>query len=134
MAYIARTFEESTDWYGPCPNRAGEFCGNTQKSNLRVAPDGSVLETFTSISFHTDDNGWKEASNLRIGKPSKTKSHSSEEMEAEGCVGLYLIADSTSSMFNGREIDTDVLMEEVVSGQHEPVRPLVLDVLMRKDV
>lgn len=108
MAYIIR-YVCDTEWSGPYPDKAGEFCGN-DPNPARVLGE-----------------------NVRIGRPANCASGTSEEMAARGFVGLYLVADSTGYKGkDARDVDTDILQEEVVTGERSPLRPFVPDVPMKK--
>lgn len=99
MAYIKKFPWNNGLWSGPFPNKRGEFCGNIQSG-----------EKF-------------DATHFRTGRPSNCASGTSKQMSDWGFVGLYLIADSLigqDGYGEMREVYTDMLCEEVVSGQRAP--------------
>lgn len=130
MAYIAKILKTDIEWRGPFPNKAGEFCGNVHKDSLRVSQDGIVIEIKSGdIELN---NAWHSVSNFRAGRPSSTLAKTSEEMEKEGYLGLYLISDliGFSNRFN-KEVETDILLEDVVTGQRKPLYPFNPQVSMK---
>ena len=114
MAYKTKIGE---DWKGPFPNKAGEFCGNASLEGLVLASDKKTVLS-TRIRGKVD--------NLRIGKPSSCPAGTSEEMAARGNVGLYAIRDEP--LEDGAvAVDTDELMEDVVTGKKSASKPFVLE-------
>ena len=110
MAYIARHSIENTEWHGPCPDEAGEFCGNIGRNEIRLEDNSKAIQGME---------------NKRVGRPSDCEAGLSDELIAEGFVGLYLINDSRADIVDHnlcRKVDTDILQEEVVSGQRPPLR------------
>lgn len=102
------------DGKGPYPNKKGEFCGNAQRTLLILAEDGITVEKCSGRTVY----------GKRIGKPSSCKIHiadvtlavTSNQMAKIGYVGLYLTKDQPHSP-EDIEIDTDALLEEVVSSK-----------------
>lgn len=139
MAWINKHYAHSEEWYGPLPNKEGESCGNTLLANLRLGPKNQVLEQLNpnwelrAMGYESEPQ-WLTVKNKRIGRPTNCKAGTSEEMRKWGLVGLYLIADSNQSLGEfGREVDTDELQEEVISGLRPARKPFVPDVPMMKN-
>jgi hypothetical protein len=125
MAYIIKDRGQEK-WRGPYPNKAGEFCGNDERKNLRVTADGTI-EAVAGAEY----GGWHSAKSRRIGRPSNCKMGTSEEMAAQGFVGIYLTADNPHAAVGVvRDVDVDVLQEEVVSGQRPASKPFRPDAPM----
>lgn len=137
MAYIAKLFVTDSEWYGPCPNKIGEFCGNAHRDDLEITLEGLIrkhgslmkgLEGYEGV-------GNTPITNKRIGRPATCPNGSSERMAELGYVGIYLTKDhSLTFPEKEREVDTDLLEEEVVSGQRIPLRPLDPNIPMEKPV
>jgi hypothetical protein len=93
------------------PNDAGEFCGNGRPLDEDLArPLLMHGETPTQgaqrlRAFHAT---------MRYGKPSCCEMGTSDEMAAEGWVGLYLKEDHPRPL-GATTIETDALTEAVVS-------------------
>jgi hypothetical protein len=139
MAWITKHYERSEEWYGPLPNKRGENCGNAALKNLRLGSGGIVLQQYNpswelrTMGYESEPE-WLDVKNKRIGRPTDCPAGKSDEMRQMGMVGLYLIEDSNMSLGQfGREVDTDELQEEVVSGQRAPLKPFKPDVPMMKD-
>ena len=81
MAYMTK------DGKGPYPNRAGEHCGNHLVGSRAYAADGESPEQAAKIQ-----DCW--LATMRFGLPRKCKAGTSEEIVANGWVGLYLKEDS----------------------------------------
>lgn len=98
------------DGKGPYPDKAGEFCGNH-------LPGSPPCLAFNETPREAERHQREWLSRMRFGKPSRCKAGSSEEMAADGCVGLYLKEDRP---LRGMEIamDTKELQDLV-----RPVRP-----------
>ena len=118
MAYIIKV---SGKWLGPCPNKKGEFCINWEVGNTRLRREELEYEKFVEHEFLGNF-----LNNKRQGRPSKSESGTSEQKKWRGFVGLYL-AEDTPVDSSAIEVDTDVLDEEVVSGQRQPLKPFVLE-------
>ncbi len=136
MAYIARHYLASVEWYGPCPNKAGEFCGNSLKKD-KVIEQYLIDNLEQSFHLHL---ATKTEENFYIDKPSACGGRTSDEMAALGYVGKYLKADAVNSealqsfrLGRWTEVDTDALCEEVVSGERLPLRLFQLGVPMQAD-
>jgi len=113
------------EWGGPYPNKQGEYCGNCRASDLKILADGTVREFCDGTTI----------GNFRVGKTSNFYNKSGSEMNPDGFVGLYLVADTDmkkSVLCGYREIDTDILLEEVVAGERLPFRPFLPNVPMRR--
>lgn len=106
---------------GPYPSSVGDFCGNTLKSSLTIAKDGVTILERASLSRF----GFETTTGLRIGRPSNCPAGTSEEMLANGYVGLYLTEEKTLGPHEVA-VDTDVMQEEVVSGQRKARKPLII--------
>jgi len=126
MARIIKTLSTDKKWHGPCPDKSGEFCGNSHKSQLTITPEGIVTNIRSEVGREQE---LIPETNKRIGKPSNCKAGSSQKMEDDGYVGLYLINNSVCNIGTYREIETDALQEEVVSGQRPPAIPFDNSVL-----
>jgi hypothetical protein len=114
MAYISKLLSPDEVWRGPYPNKAGEFCGNIGLSDPDLGRD--VLKT------------------KRLGAPSSCLAGTSIELQAKGMAGLYLLKDQTYlGGYESREVDTDVLCEEVVTGQRPPNKPFLPGVPMANE-
>jgi len=88
MAYM------TADGQGPCPNKAGEYCGN---HNPQYEPICCFHET--PGQARQNERAW--LSDKRFGKPHSCEAGTSEEMAAKGYVGLYLIEDCKWKLRDG---------------------------------
>lgn len=79
MAYMTK------DGLGPYPNKAGEYCGN---HNPKYSQGGEVHWT------------------IRCGRPRPCKAGTTEELEADGWMGLYLKDDSPYSNPGDADVPT----------------------------
>lgn len=103
------------DGKGPYPDKAGEFCGNHRPGSPATCYwDQSPLQAKES------QRHWLAL--MRFGRPSNCKTGTSEEMAAQGWVGLYLKEDRP---LYGREtsVETDELTEPIVAMRMEDIRP-----------
>lgn len=135
MAYIVKINSDKEKWYGPCSNKTGEFCGNAIKDDLEIAPNGTVLNCRRRHHFRYPYHEMSEDITpvKRIGKPSNCKGGSSKQMAKQGFVGLYLLHDHPLNFPDKeREVDTDVLLEEVVTGQRRAKKPFRPNVPIEK--
>lgn len=76
MAYM-------TDGKGPYPNKAGEYCGNHLVGNIACR-----LFDQTQAQANEDQRAW--LATMRFGRPRPSRTITTKELEAHGCVGLYL--------------------------------------------
>lgn len=123
MARIIYELIGDTEWHGPYPNKAGEFCGNVLREALFFEADGeTVREHKWSFSYlMLDDKNVK----FRIRDPVDCQAGSSAEMKSQGYVGLYL-AEDQPQIAAEQDVDTDMFLEEVVSGERPPQKPFCL--------
>jgi hypothetical protein len=95
--------ENENKWQGPFANKAGEWVANHVKNMPHLL-----------------------RKDVRIGKPKWCRGMTSEDLERLGFEGTYLIKDQAitgdPSVFV--EVDTDLLCEEVVSGQRPPTKDI----------
>ena len=140
MAYIMKLGDK---WTGPHPNKAGECCGNMPQNNLSISPDGTITYLYEGFKDHfhffkkcwpasllqESERAWKEVENLRAGKPMSCSAGTSEKMTKMGFVGLYLVSDQSDRLHKTKEVDTDVLQEKIVSGQHSALKPFNINLL-----
>ena len=70
---------------GPYPDKAGEYCGNHLLGGFALALIGQTHE-----DAERDQAAY--LSQMRFGRPRPCKAGTTEEMEAQGMVGLYLKA------------------------------------------
>jgi hypothetical protein len=85
------------EWTGPYPHHAGDYCGNYH-------PDS---QSFASKSV---DKAW--LAKMRFGLPRPCAAGSTEEMKAQGLVGLYLREDEKRLFDWEREIPTPDELKE----------------------
>jgi len=83
MAYIRR---ENGVKKGPYPNKRGEFCGN------HFPNSGPTICADAQAHMHYAD--W--LSKMRFGRPRPCEAGTTEELEQQGMVGLYLKCDAPS--------------------------------------
>lgn len=129
MAYIKQL--TNGQWFGPLANKAGEWNTNGSLDNLRIE-DGMVTAHYDEGTDPMDAR-WVEYPNptLRAALPSSCPGGTSEQVAKMGLVGLYLMEDDAGPLAaDRREIDTDVLHEDVVSGRRPPRKPFIPDVPM----
>jgi len=93
------------DGKGPYPDKAGEFCGNH-------LPGSPAIRRFHESP--ADRHQREYLARMRFGKPSSCAAGTSEEMAAQGWVGLYLKEDSKLLSWE-TPVETNQLTEEVVS-------------------
>ena len=93
------------DGSGPYPNKAGEYCGNHQKGSpaLRMTNE-------TSEDAERRQDAW--LARMRFGRPRPCHAGTTEDMEAMGYVGLYLLNDSPTSFADDVEIETPDELKE----------------------
>jgi hypothetical protein len=97
------------DGEGPCPDKAGEFCGNYMPGNL---PWFSFRQSPKEAARHQREY----LDRMRFGKPSTCEAGTSSEMAARGWVGLYLKEDH--KLFEWETpVETGALTEAVVSAE-----------------
>lgn len=132
MAYIAFSEGSDGEWHGPIPNKKGEWCGNRHPSKCCGAAAWP-----TGLSDHEDDRSPESESDQENrfyhGRPGRCPAGTSEELSKQGYIGLYLNEDRpivSHSKF--LEIDTDALLEDVVSGQRPAERPFDPQLLVRE--
>lgn len=124
MARIVYDQVADTEWHGPFPNKKGEFCGNVLRDNgeaIILHEDGkTVKEHLWSFSYLLlDDKNVR----FRIGVPGDSGAGSSQELVDKGeYVGLYLLEDQPS-IEGEQNVDTDMFLEEVVSGRRLSEKP-----------
>ena len=80
MAYMTR------DNKGPYPSKAGEYCGNHHPDSH---PSRQLGHSPEQAAHHQRE--W--LATMRFGRPRGCEAGTSEEMAAQGWVGLYLKAD-----------------------------------------
>lgn len=119
---------------GPFPHKAGEFCGNALRKDVAVFGDGNAVvmsPAALSFSYLPFDN---RDIKLKIGKPAEIDGrYSSQEWEKFGYVGLYFAEDLPLGE-DMAEIDTDIFLEEVVSGERLPEKPVDLSKIRRREL
>lgn len=118
---------------GPLPHKAGEFCGNVLRKDVMVDGNGNVtivnMAVFSSLLLPTIARNAK----FKIGKPAEDRVFSSQEYEKFGHAGLYLAEDFPLPE-DAVGIDTDMFLEEVVSGERPPQKPVDLSKIRRKEL
>lgn len=83
MAYMKK------DGKGPYPNKAGEYCGNH-------FPGLPPLYANDTAPQQAAENQKRHLATMRFGRARGCKAGTSEEMKAEGWVGLYKKEDSVA--------------------------------------
>jgi hypothetical protein len=113
MAFIQK-FKDA--WTGPYSNKAGEFVYDRRIDDLKVDENGRIIQSHELFQMSM---WWEDRDNWRVGAASK------EGGQESGFVGVYLISDEEDQKgdWENRNVDTDVLTEEVVSGLQSPSRP-----------
>ncbi len=96
--------------HGPYPDKAGEFCGN---HNLKSMDYPAPCVTGESPTM-AERRRREYLAQMRFGKPSRTTIKTSEEMAADGWVGLYLKEDGKLYSWES-PVETDELTEAVVT-------------------
>lgn len=97
---------------GPFPDKAGEFCGN-------YTPGSPACCHLNEPPAEAERRQEERLALMRFGRPSKCAAGSSEEMAAQGYVGLYLKEDAKLSA-GSIPMDTDELQEDRVSKDGTP--------------
>ena len=92
---------------GPYPDKAGEFCGNH-------LPGRGLFYSFWESRESQERDQKSHLARMRFGKPSSCKAGTSEEMAANGWVGLYLKEDRKLLSWE-TPFETDALTEAVVA-------------------
>ena len=101
MAYIR--IENGAE-EGPYPNKKGEFCGNYHPNS---EPYANIIET--TEQAHTRQAAW--LSKMRFGRPRPCEAGTTEELEQQGYVGLYLKKDESLGA-DGIEVPTPEELRE----------------------
>jgi len=96
----------------PYPNLAGEFCGNHLPGSPAYCRSGESPED-------AERRQEEFLARMRFGRPSKCGAGSSEEMTAQGYIGLYLKEDAELSAAD-ITVDTGELQEDRVSEDGVP--------------
>lgn len=117
---------------GIFPHKAGEWCGNVSRRDIAVSADGVATiinqAAWSYLCLPFDDKGVE----LKIGKPAKEENFSSKELEKYGGIGLYLTKDySLQGIEDTVEIDTDMFLEDVASGERPVSNPINFDKIRR---
>lgn len=121
MAYIIYSSLGEKMQSGPFPHKAGEFCVNVLRKDVRVWGGEAIILNIAIFSSPLLPLGFRNAK-FRIGKPAKNDRFSSHEFVKFGYVGLYLVEDLYLGE-DAADVDTDMFMEEVVSGDRLPEKP-----------
>lgn len=100
------------DGLGPFPCNAGEFCGNHVRGERPVC-------LFDETPQHAAEHQRRYLAMMRFGRPSKCEAGTSDEMAAQGFVGLYLKEDSPVRS-DETPVETDELTEERVTTDGSP--------------
>lgn len=134
MAYILYSSLGEGRHGGLVPHKKGEHCGDVSRRDIVIYSDNTakLLIPTTALSLRLPP-GCEDVV-FRIGKPAKGKNLPlREKLEGPAFVGLYLTEDLPLPE-DAVEIDTDVLLEEVVSLARPPQKPVVLSKIRRKEL
>jgi hypothetical protein len=84
---------------GPYPNKAGEYCDNHYPGGMACARNGQTHE-----QAQEEQRAWLR--DKRLGQPRPTASYTTEQLEAMGMVGLYLMMARKSLPDGATEVPT----------------------------
>lgn len=125
MARIIYELIGDTEWRGPYPNKDGEHCGNISRRSIVILPGNKAKLLIPAASLCLPPGC--ENAVFRVGKPSVKGNTISlrQELEKHAFVGLYL-AEDLPQIAAEQDVDTDMFLEEVVSGERVSQKPFCL--------
>jgi hypothetical protein len=129
MAYLLYSSLGDALRGGPFPHKAGEFCGNVFWQEVLPYEKGdSFLKNPVELFPHLRLGG--KPIKFLIGRPKTPNKY-----DGQGIIqyGLYLTEDQPLPE-DAVEIDTDMFLEEVVSGERLPEKPFDFSKIRRKEL
>lgn len=132
MAYILYSSLGDGRSGGVLPHKEGEHCGNVLQKDVMVLGGGKIAMTnpATLLCIHLPLN---KNTKLKLGKPAAINSVSGREFLKCGYVGIYFAEDQALPE-DAVEIETDMFMEGVVSGERLPQKPVDLSKIRKKEL